>query len=91
MLTIGIVRPAGARRCAERGSPAAPCRERPRRRAAESNDEIAPSKANAHLAVLCETVHQTGGRGSTGNRAPVVTEVARRKPRRGPGESVGAF
>jgi hypothetical protein len=28
-------------------------RERPRRRAAESGDEVAPSKANAHLALLC--------------------------------------
>jgi hypothetical protein len=28
-------------------------RERPRRRAAERNDELAPSKANAHLALLC--------------------------------------
>jgi hypothetical protein len=28
-------------------------RERPCRRAAESGDEFAPSKANAHLALLC--------------------------------------
>jgi hypothetical protein len=30
-----------------------PCRERPRRRAAEERDEVAPPKANAHLALLC--------------------------------------
>jgi hypothetical protein len=35
-------------------------RERPSRRAAESSDEFAPSKANAHLPLLCrETYEQT--------------------------------
>ena len=30
------------------------CRERPRRRAAEPNDEFAPSKPNAHVPLPCE-------------------------------------
>jgi hypothetical protein len=30
------------------------CRERPRRRAAESSDELASSNTNAHLALPCE-------------------------------------
>jgi hypothetical protein len=37
--------------------------ERPRRRA-ESSDEFAPSKANAHLVLPCEPVDQAGDRGS---------------------------
>ena len=56
-------------------------RERPCRRAAESSDEIAPSKANAHLTLSCGPVDQAGDRGSTGNRAPAGRPTsARRRP-----------
>ena len=36
-------------------APLRPCRERPNRRAAENSDELAPSKANAHLPLLCQS------------------------------------
>src|SRR6516162_5921346 len=59
-------------------------RERPRRRAAESSDEIAPSKKNAHLALPCEPVDQVGDRGSTGDRTSGGRpSLARRRPRSG--------
>ena len=45
-------------------------RERPRRRAAESSDNFAPLKANAHLALPRQPVDQAEGRGSTGDRRP---------------------
>ena len=46
------------------------CRQWPSRRAAEERDELAPSKANAHLALACEPVDQAGDRASTGELAP---------------------
>jgi hypothetical protein len=44
--------------------------ERPCCCAAESDNEVAPSKANAHLALPCEPVDQAGDRASTGDRGP---------------------
>jgi hypothetical protein len=50
-------------------------RERPCRRAAEPGDEVAPSKANAHLALPCETpVDQPVARASTEQAAPGFRE-----------------